>query len=158
MTEQENGLLAGRVALVTGASRGIGRAIALALAREGARVAVNAHHSAAQAEGVVEEIARAGGRAALAVADVADTAAVERMVAEVQGALGPIDILVNNAGAGKVTTLEEMSPEEWDWMVDVNLKSLYNTCRAVLGGMKARRYGKILCISSLAGVRGSLVG
>lgn len=154
MAEGAQGLLHGRVALVTGASRGIGRAIALEMAHQGAKVAVNAHRSADAAE----EVAQEGGQAVVVLADVADANAVERMVGEVRRQLGPVDILVNNAGVGPVHTLEEMPPEEWNRVLDVNLKGVYHCCRAVVGEMKARRYGKIICISSLAGLRGTLVG
>jgi len=158
MSQDACRLLQGRVALVTGASRGIGRAIAIEMARQGAVVGVNASRSVEAAESVAEEIVQMGGRAVAAIADVADTEAVQQMVGEVREQLGPIDILVNNAGVGNVTTLEEMSPEEWDWVLGVNLKGVYNCCRAVIGEMKARRYGKIVCISSLSGVRGTLAG
>ena len=92
----------------------------------------------------------------VALADVAETDAVYRMVADVRRQLGPIDILVNNAGVGTVTTLEEMPPDEWDRVLNVNLKGVYNCCKAVVDEMKARRYGKIICVSSLAGLRGTL--
>ncbi|NLE76595.1 MAG: 3-oxoacyl-ACP reductase FabG [Chloroflexi bacterium] len=156
MSVERKGLLEGRVALVTGASRGIGRATALAMAREGAAVAVNAHRSAAEAEAVAGEIAAAGGRAMTALADVADPQAVQAMVARVQGELGPVDVLVNNAGASSDRSFEAISVAEWNRILEVNLGGVFHCCRAVLPGMKERRYGRIVCVSSLAGVRGAL--
>ncbi|MGQ9585186.1 MAG: SDR family NAD(P)-dependent oxidoreductase [Anaerolineae bacterium] len=158
MVESTSRLLHGRVALVTGASRGIGRAVAIEMARQGAKVAVNAHRFSDAAASVAQQIVQEGGQAVVALADVAETDAVYRMVADVRRQLGPIDILVNNAGVGTVTTLEEMPPDEWDRVLNVNLKGVYNCCKAVVDEMKARRYGKIICVSSLAGLRGTLMG
>lgn len=151
-------LLKKRTALVTGASRGIGRAIALALAEQGAAVAVNANQSAEAAELVAAEIREGGGRAIVALADVSDGQAVARMVADIRAKLGPIDILVNNAAIDRAVAFEEITPEEWDRVLAVNLKGVFHCCQAVIGEMKERRSGKIICISSVAGLRGSLFG
>ena len=151
-------LLNNRVALVTGASRGIGRAIALAMAKQGAAVTVNASQSAKAAELVAEEIRQEGGQASVGIADVSDPEAVLRMVADTRARLGPIDILVNNAAIDHAVSFEEITPEEWDRVLAVNLKGVFNCCQAVIGEMKEQRYGKIVCISSIAGLRGSLFG
>ncbi len=151
-------LLKNRTALVTGASRGIGRAIALALAEQGAAVAVNANQSAEAAELVAAEIREGGGRAIVALADVSDGQAVARMVADTSAMLGPIDILVNNAAIDHAVAFEEITAEEWDRVLAVNLKGVFHCCQAVIGEMKERRSGKIICISSVAGLRGSLFG
>jgi NAD(P)-dependent dehydrogenase (short-subunit alcohol dehydrogenase family) len=143
--------LAGQVALVTGGGRGIGRAIALALARSGASVAVLAR-SADQLAEVVAEIARAGGRAIACPGDVTDRATVEGAVARVERELGPIDLLVNNAGAGgPLGALAEVDPDEWWRCVEVNLRGPLLCSRAVLPGMLARRRGRIVNVASGAG-------
>jgi 3-oxoacyl-[acyl-carrier protein] reductase len=148
------GKLEGRVALVTGASRGIGAAIALAFGREGAMVAVNYHRSQARAVAVVAAIT-AGGSKALAVhADVASDAAVAEMVEHTTAALGPIDVLVNNAGILNGAALEAMSAAVWDEMIATNLRSVFLCTRAVLPGMLARGRGKIINVTSQLGQKG----
>lgn len=149
-------LLKNRVAIVTGASRGIGRASALAMSEQGAAVAVNANESVEAATSVTAEITQRGGRAIVAIADVSNREAVECMVAETRARLGAVDILVNNAGIDSAASFEEITSEEWDRVLDVNLKGVFNCCQAVITEMKERRYGKIVCISSVAGLRGSL--
>ncbi len=150
--------LADRVALVTGASRGIGRAIALALGEAGAAVAVNYVERSAEAEAVAAAI-RQGGRAALSVkADVSDSGAVARMVREVEAALGPIDILVNNAGIGIMRSLDELTEADFDRTIAVNLKSAFLCMQAVLPGMRARGWGRIVSISSGAARGAGMVG
>jgi NAD(P)-dependent dehydrogenase (short-subunit alcohol dehydrogenase family) len=145
--------LSGRVALVTGGGRGIGRAIAAALARAGASMAVLAR-SAAQLDEVVSDITRAGGRAFACPADVTDRTAVESAVAAVGQTLGPIDLLVNNAGVGgPVGPLAEADPEEWWRCLEVNLRGPLLCSRAVLPGMLARRQGRIVNVASGAGTR-----
>lgn len=140
--------LAHRVALVTGASRGIGRAIALLLARAGADVAVNYRDRAADANTVVDAI-RAMGRRAVAIgADVSDAAGVAAMVATAGDALGPVDILVNNAGIGLIRSIEALSEADFDTTLAVNLKSVFLCTQAVLPPMRARRWGRIVNISS----------
>jgi 3-oxoacyl-[acyl-carrier protein] reductase len=138
------GPLAGRVALVTGGSRGIGAAIAVALAREGAAVAVNYRARAAAAEAV----ARDCGRAIAVQADVSEGAAVAAMVAQVTQALGPVDILVNNAGIGPIRGLDELTEADFDATIAVNLKSVFLCTQAVLPHMRGQGWGRIVNISS----------
>ncbi|RME35417.1 MAG: 3-oxoacyl-[acyl-carrier-protein] reductase [Thermoflexia bacterium] len=146
--------LEGRIAVVTGASRGIGRAIALELARRGARVVVNYHRNAAAAEEVVAAI-RAGGGEALAVgADVSDFQQAQALIQTALNALGRIDILVNNAGVTRDQLILMMSEEDWDTVIRVDLKSLFNTCKAAARPMVRQRYGRIINISSVVGLAG----
>jgi len=146
--------LEGKVALVTGGSRGIGRAIALRLAASGAAVAVNYRSAAAEADAVVAQITGAGGRAAAFQADVSRFAEAEQLVGEVIAAFGRIDILVNNAGTTRDTLLASMSEEDWDIVVDTCLKGAFNCCRAVIRPMMRQRYGRIVNITSVAGLAG----
>jgi 3-oxoacyl-[acyl-carrier protein] reductase len=137
-----------RVALVTGGSRGIGQAIAISLAEAGAAVAVNYREKAAEARNVVETIRRAGGRAMAVGADVSRAAEVAAMVAAVESELGPVDVLVNNAGIGLVRTVDELTEEDFDRTIAVNLKSVFLCTQAVVPGMRARKWGRIVNISS----------
>ena len=146
--------LQGRVALVTGASRGIGRAIALAFAERGAAVAVNFQTRSEEAQSVVAQIRSAGGRAIVARADVSVNAQVADMATRVAGELGPIDVLVNNAGIA-VTGVRE---EDFDRGIAVNLKSAFLCTEAVLPAMSARRWGRIVNISSGAARGPGLLG
>jgi 3-oxoacyl-[acyl-carrier protein] reductase len=148
------GALDGKVALVTGSSRGIGAAIAKRFALSGARVAVHGRDRAALAA-VHDEITRSGGQAIQVEADVTRLADVEAMRLRVEQELGPIDILVANAGGNPVPPgpLEEISEEGWHASVDANLTATFLTIRSVLPGMKARRTGTIVTISSAAGRR-----
>lgn len=140
--------LKGRVALVTGGSRGIGAAIAVSLAEAGADVAVNYLQKKAEADSVVQAL-HALGRKALAVqADVSQSAAVSAMVAAVARELGPVDILVNNAGVGLVRGVDDLTEADFDITVAVNLKSVFLCTQAVLPGMRKRRWGRIVNISS----------
>lgn len=142
--------LTGRVALVTGASSGLGKAIALHLAARGAAVAVNYHSGRERAEAVVAEISGMGGRAAAVGADVTDPAAVKRMYAEVVRALGPVDILVNNAGDFfAVHPFLETPPDLWQRSLDLNFKSAVWCSRAALPAMMERRWGRVIHISSI---------
>jgi NAD(P)-dependent dehydrogenase (short-subunit alcohol dehydrogenase family) len=147
-----------QVALVTGASRGIGRATALRLAREGAAVCVNHAASAAAADAVAAEIVAAGGRAVVQQADVADAAAVARMVTHIAATLGPVSILVNNAGVARQATLDSYDPAALDRMRRVNVDGLIHTVRAVMPEMRARRYGRIVNITSIAAIGTALPG
>jgi len=140
--------LKGRVALVTGGSRGIGRAIAISLAEAGAAVAVNYVTKAAEANAVVAAIHGQGGRAVSVGADVSKAAAVTGMVAGVERELGPIDVLVNNAGIAIGRSIDELSEEDFDLTIAVNLKSVFLCTQAVLPGMRRRRWGRIVNISS----------
>jgi 3-oxoacyl-[acyl-carrier protein] reductase len=147
-----------RIALVTGASRGIGAGIALALARSGASVAVNYRERAGAAQQVCADI-RALGRNALAVqADVSVAAEVRRMVGDVERELGPIDILVNNAGIAIPRKLEDITESEWDMVLNINVKSMFLVTQAVIGGMRQRKWGRILNLSSVAAQTGGAVG
>ena len=146
--------LQGRVALVTGASRGIGRAIALALAERGAAVAINFHSRAEEADAVVAQIRSTGGRAIAAPADVSVAAQVNEMAARVAAELGPIDILVNNAGIA----IGGVREEDFDRGIAVNLKSAFLCTEAVLPAMRARRWGRIVNISSVAARGAGAVG
>ena len=150
--------LKGRLALVTGASRGIGRAIALALGRAGADVAINFRGNEAAAREVCTRIRELGGRALQVQGDVARASEVTRMVERVRGELGPITILVNNAGVGVVRTLEEISEADWDGMLAVNLKGPFLVTQAVLPDMRAARWGRIIGLSSAAAQTGGVVG
>ena len=142
--------LKNRVALVTGGSRGIGEAIAIALAKAGAAVAVNYRERSQEAAAVVENIQRNGGRAAAIAADVSLAGAVRGMISDVESRLGPIDILVNNAGIAVTRGLDEITEEDFDRTVAVNLKSAFLCTQGVLAGMRERRWGRIVNISSIA--------
>jgi 3-oxoacyl-[acyl-carrier protein] reductase len=137
-----------RVALVTGGSRGIGRAIAISLADAGAAVAVNYREKAAEARNVVETIRGAGGRAMAVRADVSKAADVAQMVSAVERELGPVDVLVNNAGVGLIRSIDDLTEEDFDLTIAVNLKSAFLCTQAVLPGMRARKWGRIVNISS----------
>jgi 3-oxoacyl-[acyl-carrier protein] reductase len=141
--------LKNRVALVTGGSRGIGRGIALALAEAGATVAVNYRERSAEAEAVAAAICQSGGRAATFSADVSLRAAVQTMVRDVEARLGSIDILVNNAGMAAARGLDDITEEDFDRTIAVNLKSAFLCTQAVLPGMRRRRWGRIVNISSI---------
>ena len=148
-------LLDGKVAVVTGASRGIGRAIAEELAAEGARVVVNYHSNATAADDVVNGIVARGGTAVAMQADVSDFAAAEALIKSAIETYGAIDILVNNAGTTRDTLLLSMKEEEWDVVMTTNLKSVSNTCKAVTRPMVRRKQGgRIINISSVSGIVG----
>jgi 3-oxoacyl-[acyl-carrier protein] reductase len=147
-----------QVALVTGAARGIGRATATRLARHGAAVCVNYTAHAAAAAEVVAEITKAGGRAIAAAADVGDPAAVAAMVSRTETELGPVTILVNNAGVAWRGTLDEYDAAQVARMRRVNVEGLINATRAVIDGMRGRRYGRIVNVSSIAAIGTGLPG
>ena len=146
--------LSGRVAIVTGASRGLGKAIALRLADAGAAVAVNYARDAAGAEAVARAIADAGGLARPVMADVSDAAAVATMVADVDASLGPPEILVANAGFAEPATLFDLDAERWQRMLDVVLKGPFLCAKAVLPAMAKVGRGRIVTTSSDAGKKG----
>jgi 3-oxoacyl-[acyl-carrier protein] reductase len=137
-----------RVALVTGGSRGIGRAVAISLADAGAAVAVNYREKATEARNVVETIRAAGGRAMAVGADVSRAAQVSQMMAACERELGPVDVLVNNAGVGLVRGVDDLTEEDFDLTIAVNLKSVFLCTQAVVPGMRARQWGRIVNISS----------
>ena len=140
--------LKGRVALVTGGSRGIGAAIAISLADAGASVAVNYREKQLEAQSVADTLRGLGVRATAVRADVSKAAEVAAMVATVERELGPIDILVNNAGVGMIRSVEELTEADFDATIAVNLKSVFLCTQAVLPGMRARKWGRIVNISS----------
>ena len=147
--------LAGRTALVTGASRGIGRAIALALAREGAAVAVNYHHSPELAKEVAEQIASDGGAALLVQADVCSPMEARGLVRRVLDQWGHLDILVNNAGITHDHSLRKLTDDEWTDVINTNLNSVYFCTTAAMPAMIAQSYGRIINISSYVGQAGN---
>ncbi len=150
------GRLEGQVALVTGASRGIGRATALALAQEGAAVVVNFREQAEAAAEVVRAIEKAGGRARALQADVTDAGDVHRMVEETLSAYGRVDILVNNAGISRDRLMVRMKEEDWRAVLETNLTAAFLCSRAVLRPMIRQGYGRIVNVSSVAGLVGNV--
>jgi 3-oxoacyl-[acyl-carrier protein] reductase len=150
--------LSNRVALVTGASRGIGAGIALALARAGADVAVNYRRQAEASARVCRDIEALRRKAVAVQADVSVAAEVKRLVAEVERNLGPVDILVNNAGISRPQKLEDIAESDWDEILTVNLKSMFLVTQVVVPGMRRRRWGRIINLSSVAAQTGGVVG
>lgn len=149
------GRLEGKTALVTGASRGIGRAIALQLAAEGAKVAINFAGNTAKAEEVKAAIESQGGEALLVQADVASAEAVDEMVKKVVDAWGKIDILVNNAGITRDGLLMRMKDADFDDVISTNLKGVYNCTKAVSKLMIKQRSGRIVNMASIVGITGN---
>ena len=150
--------LGGRVALVTGGSRGIGAAVAAALADAGAAVAVNYRERAEDANKVVAAITAKGGRAVAIAADVSRAAAVTKMVEQITKDLGPIDILVNNAGIAIVRGLDELTEDDFDRTITINLKSAFLCTQAVVPSMRARKWGRIVNITSGAARGAGAIG
>lgn len=148
-------LLSGQTALITGASRGIGRQIALALAAAGAKVAINYNASSEAAEAVVAEITAAGGEAKAWQADVSKLDQATALVGAVLEHFGSLDILVNNAGITRDSLLLRMTEEDWDRVLEVNLKGYFNCCKAAIRAMTRARQGRIINISSVVGIRGN---
>ncbi len=144
----------GRAAIVTGGARGIGRAMVKELAGRGAKVAFNYTRSREQADALVEEIKSAGGQALAFQADVTDTAAAENMVKAVKTEFGSVDYLVNNAGITRDKLIMMMSEEDWDAVIDTNLKGLFNVTKPAVSIMVRQRRGAVLNISSVSGVVG----
>jgi 3-oxoacyl-[acyl-carrier protein] reductase len=150
--------LDGRIALVTGASRGLGRAIALRLGRAGAAVGVNYREQAGAAEAVVREIRAQGGRALAVRADVADSAQVRDMVTRVTSELGVVDILINNAGISHSGDLGDFDLAQMEAMRRINVDGLVAVTRAVVEGMKERRFGRIVNVASVAALGTAMAG
>jgi 3-oxoacyl-[acyl-carrier protein] reductase len=150
--------LPGKIALVTGGSRGIGRQIALALAAQGADIALNFLKSEKEAEQAALSIRGLGSRCILVRADVSNNGAVLEMMKEIRAALGPVQILVNNAGASRPRAVQDLSESDFDDMIRTNLKSAFLVTQAALPDMRARRWGRIVNISSVAAQLGGVVG
>ena len=150
--------LDGKIALVTGASRGIGWAAAVALARIGATVAVNYRTRALEAEAVCAEIKERGGHAVAIQADVSIAADVRRMVNQVESELGPIAVLVNNAGITRPQPVHEITERDWDEVLAANLKSVFLVTQAALPRMREANWGRIINLSSVAAQTGGVIG
>jgi 3-oxoacyl-[acyl-carrier protein] reductase len=147
--------LSGKVALVTGGSRGIGRSICTQLAEQGAAVAINYNESAEQAEDLRQKIEAAGGKAITVQADVRKPEDVERMIEEAVSALGRLDVLVNNAGFNRDTLILRMSLDDWDEVMELNLRAVFICTKAALRTMMRQRWGRIINIGSVSGLTGN---
>lgn len=150
------GALEGQVAVVTGASRGIGRACAIELAKHGAKVVVNYTSSEDAANSCKAEIEAAGGEAIVVQADVSNPEDARRLIATAEEQLGKVDILVNNAGVNRDRTIQRMSDAEWNEVLQTDLSSIFYTTQAALGGMRERNYGRIVNMSSVIGQMGNI--
>ena len=147
-----------RIALVTGASRGIGKSIALALANAGCQVSVNYRQQAAAADEVLASIEKLGRRALAIQADVSVASDVDRLVAQTERTLGEVEILVNNAGIAQTKPVAEITLEDWERMLRVNLTSAFLVTQRVLPAMRRRRWGRIINLSSVAAQTGGVIG
>jgi 3-oxoacyl-[acyl-carrier protein] reductase len=150
--------MTGKVVLVTGSSRGIGLAGALALARAGADIAINYRIRESDARAAEARIQGLNRRCACIQADVSSSAGVQRLLQEVERKLGPIDILVNNAGIARPQPIEEVTEKDWDDLIDTNLKSCFLLIQGVLPSMRQRHWGRIINLSSVAAQVGGVVG
>ena len=150
--------LNGKIALVTGGSRGIGGEAAFALARVGAEVAINYKTRTADANAVCTEIERQGGHAIVVQADVSIAMQAAELVRQVENQLGPISILVNNAGISRLQPFDQITERDWDEVLAVNLKSVFLVTRAVLPAMRAAKWGRIINLSSVAAQTGGVIG
>jgi 3-oxoacyl-[acyl-carrier protein] reductase len=150
--------LKGRIALVTGASRGIGRSIALSLATAGADMVLNFLTRAAESKAVEAEILRLGRRCVCIQADVSVASEVQRLAGEAERSMGLVEVLVNNAGIARQQALEQITESDWDELIDVNLKSCFLVTQAFLPAMRTRKWGRIINISSVAAQIGGVVG
>jgi 3-oxoacyl-[acyl-carrier protein] reductase len=148
--------LEGKKAIVTGGSRGIGRAIALMYAKEGADILVNYHSNDAAAKDTVAEIEKLGRKGIAIAADVADYTSAQNMVEECVKQLGAVDIVVNNAGVSKPSMLLKMKEEDWDAIINIHLKAAFNTTQAAGRHMKEQKSGKIINVISTAGIFGTV--
>src|SRR5438067_500063 len=156
MSQEEQ--LAGKTALVTGASRGIGRAAALALAGTGCNIAVNYLRSREEAESVAAQVREHGVRACVVQADVSQPGEVNRLVATVEQQLDTVDILINNAGINPTKPLAELTIDDWTGTINANLTSAFLVSQAVLSGMRRRQWGRLIFLSSVAAQTGGVVG
>jgi 3-oxoacyl-[acyl-carrier protein] reductase len=147
-----------KIALVTGASRGIGRAIAIALAKAGANVAVNYRTRENEAKEVCSQITSLHGHSLPIRADVSLATDVTRLVKKIEQEMGVVNILINNAGIGPPRSIDEITEADWDEIITVNLKSVFLMTQAVLPGMRARRWGRIINLSSVAAQTGGIIG
>jgi 3-oxoacyl-[acyl-carrier protein] reductase len=150
--------LKGRIALVTGASRGIGSSIALSLATAGADMVLNFLTRAAEAKAVEAEILQLGRRCVSIQADVSVASEVQRLAGEAERSMGAVDVLVNNAGIARQQALDQVTESDWDELIDVNLKSCFLVTQAFVPAMRTRRWGRIINISSVAAQIGGVVG
>lgn len=147
-----------KVALITGASRGIGREAALALSRAGCRVVINYHHSSESAQALAEQIHKEGNTAIALAADVSKQEDVRRLILEVGERLGDIDILVNNAGINPVQNWKEITADDWNSVLLTNLSSSFFVSQAVLPGMQRNGWGRVVMMSSVAAQTGGVIG
>lgn len=147
--------LSGKIVIVTGGSRGIGKAIALKLAEQGANIAINYNKADSEAQAVVEAVKQMGVEAQAIQADVAVTTEAARLIDTVLKSMGRVDILVNNAGVTRDKLLMQMSEADWDTVLDTNLKGAYNCSKAILRPMLKQRGGRIINITSVSGLSGS---
>jgi 3-oxoacyl-[acyl-carrier protein] reductase len=154
----ETHALTGKVALVTGASRGLGRSIASTLAQAGATVIVNYHANQAAAEAVVQEIEQQHGRAFALQADVAEAAAVTQLFEQIRGVAGEVDIVVNNAGIGVPKPFLDITPDDWQQVLQTNLTSAFLVSQAAIPAMMAKGFGRLITISSTAAQTGGVMG
>ena len=150
------GALDGQVAVVTGASRGIGRACALELARAGASVVINYSSNEEMANSCKAEIEATGAKALIVQGDVSKSDEARALIAAAEEAFGKVDILVNNAGVNRDRTIQRMSDEEWNEVVQTDLSSIFYTTQAAVGGMRERGYGRIVNMSSIIGQMGNM--
>jgi len=153
-----NRLLNGRIALVTGGSRGIGRQVALALAQQGADIALNYHKSETEADNVLNEVKGYGVRCVAVRADVSKSGEVARMMKTIKNEIGSVQILINNAGISRPQSLQEISEKDWDETIEINLKSAFLVTQAVLPEMRSQGWGRIINMSSGAAQLGGIVG
>lgn len=145
----------GKVALVTGASGALGRAIAARLAREGFDLALHYNRSSEEAQTLAQTLEAGGRRAIPLQADICKREDVERMVAEAEAALGPLSLVVNNAGLNRDRVITKLSDDDWDVVLDTNLRGTFQVCKAVASGMRSRKVGAIVSISSIVGAMGN---
>jgi 3-oxoacyl-[acyl-carrier protein] reductase len=150
--------LTGKIALVTGASRGIGRSIAIALANAGADIAINFHKNQQEADSTASAITQQGRRAIAIRADVSQAGEVDQLIKATESTLGPISVLVNNAGIAIAQRIEQLTEQDWDNILDTNLKSCFLVTQAALPAMRRQHWGRIINISSVAAHVGGVVG